>query len=363
MLYISFNPAYNSIRYWTRDTAEAARLAKETGAVATPFFATPALLASQAKVVRDLIELARRVNQALDDSEEQEGGHGRQHAISGQDFDDVCEALHWLEELPNDKPGETMGPGSKAEWALRDVLESDGGIEAELQALRKKVATYEARDALGLVPPPAHPDDAAVDRFAAAMKDKLREKRGENLDDWEDAAACTNAKLARMLVRHIAKGDPVDVANLAMMLHQRNSMGIEPNDPGGRVPLRIALGDYVESDAQWNGMVPRWQALNPSELQDLTSMIWGAPCSAEVLASTITPVVRQLEALWVTNARPVDPATIFLRGECRDCGHSGHVLAFAAGDDDAPAKCPECGRGNITRDVAPLVGQYLPHPA
>lgn len=33
------------------------------------------------------------------------------------------------------------------------------GIEAELQALRKKVATYEARDALGLIPKAAPPTD------------------------------------------------------------------------------------------------------------------------------------------------------------------------------------------------------------
>lgn len=152
VIYISFNPAHNSIRYWTRDAAERARLEQETGALATPFFATPALTASHLKVVRDLIELARRVHLALDDSEEQQGPNGRQHALDGQHFDDLCEALDCLEDLPDDKPGVTMGPSGKADWALRQVLVPDGGIEAELQALRKKVATYEARDALGLVP-------------------------------------------------------------------------------------------------------------------------------------------------------------------------------------------------------------------
>lgn len=157
VIYISFNPAYNSIRYWTRDAAERARLEQETGALATPFFATPALTASHLKVVQDLIELARRVHLALDDSEEQQGPNGRQHALDSQHFDDLCEALDCLEDLPDDKPGMTMGPAGKADWALRQVLVPDGGIEAELRALRKKVATFEARDALGLVPkaPPA----------------------------------------------------------------------------------------------------------------------------------------------------------------------------------------------------------------
>lgn len=153
VIYISFNPAYNSIRYWTRDAADRARLEKETGAIATPFFATPALTASHLKVVRDLIELACRVHLALDDSEEQVGPNGRQHVIDSQHFDDLSEAIDWLEDLPDDKPGMTMGPAGKAEWALRQALAPDGGIEAELQALRKRVATFEARDALGLLPP------------------------------------------------------------------------------------------------------------------------------------------------------------------------------------------------------------------
>lgn len=95
------------------------------------------------------------------------------------------------------------------------------GIEAELQALRKKVATYEARDALGWIPAQAHPDDAAVDRFAAAMKAKLASARAKGRSGWEDKAQCAQESLALDLRRHVNKGDPVDVGNFAMMLHQR----------------------------------------------------------------------------------------------------------------------------------------------
>lgn len=68
-----------------------------------------------------------------------------------------------------------------------------------------------------------HPDDAAVDRFAAAMKAKLAASRAKGRSGWDNQEQCTVAHLARLLVVHIPKGDPVDVANFAMMLHQRGA--------------------------------------------------------------------------------------------------------------------------------------------
>lgn len=67
----------------------------------------------------------------------------------------------------------------------------------------------------------AHPDDLAVDRFAAAMKLKLAKKRAEGRGGWEDKDDCSNAFLSHLLREHIDKGDPVDVGNLAMMIQQR----------------------------------------------------------------------------------------------------------------------------------------------
>jgi hypothetical protein len=60
-----------------------------------------------------------------------------------------------------------------------------------------------------------HPDDAAVDRFAAAMKDKMTKAREKGRSGWE---TCLPADLSRMLREHVEKGDPRDVANFAMML-------------------------------------------------------------------------------------------------------------------------------------------------
>lgn len=65
-----------------------------------------------------------------------------------------------------------------------------------------------------------HPDDLAVDRFAAAMKAKLSKKRADGRCGWE-GPTCSDVILSRLLREHVEKGDPLDVGNLAMMLHQR----------------------------------------------------------------------------------------------------------------------------------------------
>lgn len=73
--------------------------------------------------------------------------------------------------------------------------------------------------------PPAtplpHPDDLAVDRFAAAMKSKLAVARTKGRGGWDRKNECSAEDLSRLLREHIEKGDPVDVANFCMMLHQR----------------------------------------------------------------------------------------------------------------------------------------------
>ena len=76
----------------------------------------------EVEVIMMLIDLARHVDHALDDSEEVECDGYRSHNIAEQDFDDVVEALAALEDLPDDKPGMTLGPSGKAEWALRRLL-------------------------------------------------------------------------------------------------------------------------------------------------------------------------------------------------------------------------------------------------
>ncbi|WP_221953049.1 hypothetical protein [Rhizobium laguerreae] len=66
-----------------------------------------------------------------------------------------------------------------------------------------------------------HEDDIAVDRFAAAMKAKLAEKRAQGRGGWDDKDDCSDIWLSELLREHVEKGDPLDVGNFAMMLHQR----------------------------------------------------------------------------------------------------------------------------------------------
>ncbi len=56
---------------------------------------------------------------------------------------------------------------------------------------------------------------AAVDAFAGLMKAKLIKKAREGYTGWDSADP---NHLARLIWEHLEKGDPVDVANLCMML-------------------------------------------------------------------------------------------------------------------------------------------------
>lgn len=78
---------------------------------------------------------------------------------------------------------------------------------------------------------PQHPDDEAVDRFAVAMKAKLAASREKGRHGWQNATA---PHLSALLYDHLYKADPLDVGNLAMMLHQ-NGQAIElPQEARGR---------------------------------------------------------------------------------------------------------------------------------
>lgn len=81
--------------------------------------------------------------------------------------------------------------------------------------------TRKARAASDLKP--LNYDHLAVSQFAIAMCDKLDAKRAEGRAGWDDPTMCTIESLAQMLVGHITKGDPIDIANFAMMVWHRGS--------------------------------------------------------------------------------------------------------------------------------------------
>ncbi|RMR09799.1 hypothetical protein [Pseudomonas syringae group genomosp. 3] len=74
-----------------------------------------------------------------------------------------------------------------------------------------------------------HPDNQAVDTFAAAMKTKLAAARAKGRHGWSESWV-QDKQLAELMVGHIPKGNAgnfEDIANFAMMLHQR---GADPTE-------------------------------------------------------------------------------------------------------------------------------------
>lgn len=71
-------------------------------------------------------------------------------------------------------------------------------------------------------------DEEGVDRFAVAMKEKLAKKRAQGYGGWSDD--CTVEHLADLLIDHVPKGDPVDIANFCMMVWNRTRAGACPKN-------------------------------------------------------------------------------------------------------------------------------------
>lgn len=124
-------------------------------------------------------------------------------------------------------------------------------MEAALQAAFALTATGTQQQA-----GEAHSDDVAVDAFAAAMKAKMADARAKGRGGWEDPAQCSSEDLSRMLRDHVEKGDPRDVANFCMMLHQRRE-AIAARQPG--VQLAVWWGPMPESNGRqnWTAMLYR----------------------------------------------------------------------------------------------------------
>lgn len=97
----------------------------------------------------------------------------------------------------------------------------DGGYGSDTL----KAAWWAWQEALSSLPQEQeslrHPDDFAVDVFAAAMKAKLAEAQARGSSGWEDKSDCLQQRLCEMLRAHVGKGDPVDVANFACFLWNR----------------------------------------------------------------------------------------------------------------------------------------------
>lgn len=99
---------------------------------------------------------------------------------------------------------------------------------------RKELAEIKAQQCLHQIAEPAatHPDDAAVDNLAAAMKSKLAKQRAKGYGGWDKD--CTQEHLSDLLRAHVNKRDPVDVANFCAFLLTRGE-GIATTQPAALV--------------------------------------------------------------------------------------------------------------------------------
>lgn len=170
---------------------------------------------------------------------------------------------HWSPQLWADRPSVQTIHGT-------DYLRSTGGHSSRVRAVQevpghlagaslKALQAALSPDRAAQTDQPTtgpHPDDLAVDRCAAAMKAKLAKKRAEGRGGWE-GPTCTAALLSQMLREHVEKGDPVDVANLAMMLHQRGER-IEPRSGDLANGMRAAADLFRGSDLWEEAGVREW---------------------------------------------------------------------------------------------------------
>ncbi len=156
-----------------------------------------------------------------------------------------------------------------------------------------------------------HPDDLAVDAFAAAMKAKMAEARAKGRGGWEDPTQCSADDLTRMLRDHVEKGDPRDVANFCMMLHQR----------GEAIAARQPVGEH------WQHIANEWADAATNGVQWLRNIRDGASTVADALACMESNVER------IQQLKP--PAQAVDLGAVRKCadeavefinhGYGGHA--------------------------------------
>jgi len=82
---------------------------------------------------------------------------------------------------------------------------------------------YHLPDILKATAVEQHPDDEAVDKFAAAMHARMTECRLKGKEGWDDPERCPLVELEHRVSVALMDAQWVDVANFAMMLWARGA--------------------------------------------------------------------------------------------------------------------------------------------
>lgn len=67
----------------------------------------------------------------------------------------------------------------------------------------------------------ASKDREMIDNFSMIAQAKMARNRENGRYGWWDPQACSKEYLSNLLMQHVMKGDPVDVAIIAMMISVR----------------------------------------------------------------------------------------------------------------------------------------------
>ncbi|WP_202412928.1 hypothetical protein [Duganella lactea] len=93
----------------------------------------------------------------------------------------------------------------------------------------------------------AHIDAIAISKFAEAMATRMHQAAMKGHAGWDDTERCTAATLQLELRQAVAKGDPVDVANYAMMLHARGERTRMPDAFNALFLENVAMRDALRA--------------------------------------------------------------------------------------------------------------------
>lgn len=126
--------------------------------------------------------------------------------------------LKWKAGKLVDAGGKTIGETSY----YNNVTDKDSALRLIYVAASAALGFAKDEDAEAEVEDPQRDlDEAAVDRFADALKEKLAAARAKGRSGWHDTKACSLEDLAAGLVEHVGKGDPLDIGAYAMFLSHR----------------------------------------------------------------------------------------------------------------------------------------------
>jgi len=133
-----------------------------------------------------------------------------------------------------------------------------------------------------------HYDDIAIDHFACAMKIKMAASRAKGRGGWDDPKQCSNESLQTMLIDHLAKGDPVDVANFCMMLWIRSGQTVAAVPPSAPQDQHFAWAAFAE-----NGNVIIWSRCR-SEVEPVAAK-HGRPIVPVIALGALSAPVSELK--------------------------------------------------------------------